>query len=387
MAADDQELANIDAELAKRGVPPESDEMAQLDAEMQRRKSVGGRLADLGQRAAKGMMFGPLGAQVAMMQPAMEALDRGAYNAGGWVTDQASKVAPPAVAAGAGVAANLGLQALPMVLGGEVAKLASPQSQAVARWLMNSALKPTKAEHASGKAARAVDTLLSEDVNVSEGGVKALKERIGQINDHIGQIIEDSNATVSAKAVASRLQDALKKFEGRTDWKGPTKAIEDAWGEFLQHPWISGSDRIPIQTAQKMKQANNTALGEKAYGELKTPATEAQKQLTRGLKEEIAAAEPDVAALNAREGDLINAAKRAQNRVAMGANRNPIGLGAATPSTERLLLWLLDRNDVAKSMLARGMNSGSLPNSAGRVVGAAAGQATVGRRMTEEDLK
>jgi len=85
------------------------------------------------------------------------------------------------------------------------------------------------------------------------------------------------------------------------------------------------------------------------------------------LKEEIAAAEPSVVPLNARQSDLINAIKIAQNRVLMDSNKNPLGLGALNPFT--LPIWMWDRSPVAKSLTARALYSGSeqIPATAARL--------------------
>jgi hypothetical protein len=235
---------------------------------------------------------------------------------------------------------------------------------------MQSALKPSKAEHMTGKAGRAVQTMLDEGVSVSQGGVDKMRTAISSLNDEIAGIIKDSGKTVDKNAVAGRLQDVMKKYEASID-SSDLQAIEKVWTEFLSHPQLAGKSGMPIQLAQRMKQAGNAKLGDAAYGMGLKPAAErdAYKGLVRGLKEEIAAAEPAVAPLNAREGNLLNAAKIAQNRVAMDANKNPIGLGILNPLT--LPLWLFDRSPLAKSLLARMMYSGSGPIATG--AGAAAG--------------
>src|SRR3990167_10396587 len=100
-----------------------------------------------------------------------------------------------------------------------------------------------------------------------------------------------------------------------------------------------------------MKQGTYKAIGGKNYGELKGAETEAQKALARGVKEEISSAVPNVAALNKREGNLLNALSVAERRALMDANKNPLGLGVLNPAT--LALWLWDRSGWAKAMTAR----------------------------------
>jgi hypothetical protein len=66
-----------------------------------------------------------------------------------------------------------------------------------------------------------------------------------------------------------------------------TQAIEDlgkVQTAFLEHPNIMGASEIPIQMAQDMKQGYQRAIGDKGYDVLKTPTTEGEKQIARGLR-------------------------------------------------------------------------------------------------------
>src|SRR5258706_2581402 len=84
-----------------------------------------------------------------------DALDKAAYRTGSAVTDVTGSPA-------AGLAANIGVQAVPMVAGGSLAKAAAPALRGGAEWLMQSAVKPTLKQLRSGDAAKAIDTMLSE---------------------------------------------------------------------------------------------------------------------------------------------------------------------------------------------------------------------------------
>jgi len=296
-----------------------------------------------------------------------------AYKAGEKVTDFLTGMgASPEVAAGGGFAANVVSQAVPALMSGfAVQKAASPLMEAAGKSLMQSAVKPTLADLKSGKAARAIETMLKEGYNPTKGGVEAMKSRISDLNDEIAQAIQNSNATVDKGKVASYLNDALQKFEKQVNPTADVNAIQNAWTEFLTHPLLAGSNKIPVQLAQEMKRGTYKALGDKSYGELKGAATEAQKTLARGLKEEISAAVPQVAAKNQLESELINAAKIAERRVLMDANKNPLGLGwLAQPWM--IPFWMWDRSPGAKALTARGLYSGSdaVPLAAGSGGGA-----------------
>lgn len=314
------------------------------------------------------MQMGPVGAAVAGAGEASrkigELTDSAAYDAGGKVTDLTGSP-------GLGFATNVGVQAIPTVLGGQVGSRAAPVMEGAGRSLMQSALKPSKLEHLSGKGARAVQTMLDEGANVSAGGVAKMRSSIDSLNDEIASIIQGSGARIDKNAVASRLQDVMKKYEASVD-PGDLQAIERVWTDFLSHPQLPGKD-MAIQFAQRMKKAGNAKLGDAAYGTGLKPAAErdAYKGIVRGLKEEIAASEPAVAPLNAREGALINAEKIAANRVAMDANKNPLGLGALITQPWMLPVWMWDRSPLGKSLAARFLYSNAAP--IGTAGGAAAG--------------
>ena len=300
-----------------------------------------------------------------------------AYKAGGAVTDLFSKI--PALrgtpAAAAGYATDVGIQAIPALFGGKLAQESGAPEllKEGGRKLMQSAVKPTISDLRSGDAANAIETMLQQGYSPTKGGVEAMKEKIAQLGDEIKQVIADSPATVNKNAVANRLNTALSKFSQQVNPQSDLKAIESAWTEFLNHPLLAGNSEIPVQVAQALKQGTYQQLGDKPYGELSGAATEAQKQLARGLKEEISAAVPAVAPLNKAQGELLNAKDIAERRALMEGNKNPIGLGILNPKS--ILFWLADRNAAIKALAARGLYSGSeaIPFSAGTGLGALLG--------------
>lgn len=313
----------------------------------------------------------PMGMGLKAGQKASEVLDKAAYDAGGLVTDATGSP-------GLGFAANVAVQAVPAIVGGEVSKLASPALQHTAKGLMQSALKPSWQSLRTGKAASAIDTLLKEGVNVTPGGVAHLRARIGDLNREITQAIVNSPATVDKGKAASTLFDVTRRFEKQVAPNADINAISKVWEEFLTHPMLVGKTTMPVQVAQELKQGTYRALGNKAYGELKGAEIEAQKAIARGLKDEIATAVPAVRALNAQESSLLTALDVAERRVLMDANKNPAGLGMLIHRPEAFALWMADRSPLFKSLIARMLNAGSeqIPATAGRVVGAAAGAYT-----------
>jgi hypothetical protein len=281
-------------------------------------------------------------------------LPKAAYDLGGKVTDATGSPA-------AGYAANVVTQALPALFSGSKMpdKPVMSLGQKPAEMLMASATKPTVEQWRTGKAAKAIQTMLDEGVGPTSGGVEKLKSRIADLNDEISASISNSTATVDKKVVASYLQDAVNKFEKQVTPGADVKAIQAAWDEFLAHPILG--DKIPVQTAQELKKGTYKVLGEKAYGEQKGAAAEAQKTLARGLKEEISKAVPAVGPANAKEGELINALKVAERRTLMDANKNPLGLGALISQPWMLPIWMWDRSPGGKAAVANMLYQGGRP--------------------------
>lgn len=310
--------------------------------------------------------------------------DRLAYNAGGKVTDTIADLSgrrsmvnpfgveiPPEVAGGAGYVTNVGVQALPVILGASTSKAAAqPGIERFAEARMQSALKPSLDELKSGKAATAIRTMLDEGINVTPSGVGKLRGAINELNDEITQRIAASPATVDKNKAAGELFGLVKKFEKQVTPGNDVKAIESAWTEFLNHPLIQG-DRIPVQLAQELKQGTYTILKWK-YGEQGSAATEAQKTLARGLKEEIAAAVPEVGQLNARESQLLDALVMAERRSMLEGNKNIGGITWLATNPKAWVAFMADKSPAFQSILARmaNANSGTLPTAIGGTAGA-----------------
>lgn len=286
-------------------------------------------------------------ASVAVGAP-FELLGEGATKAG----EMTSDLLGPA----AGAAVTTAIQAAPAALGFRGPSTLANTTGFASRSLMRSALKPSTKEVISGDAAKAVQTLLDEGINVTPGGAAKLDTKLGSLNDQIAEAILNSQGRVNKNAVAGRLQDTVNRAERQVNPASDVAAVEKAWNEFSDHPLIPGAD-MPIQLAQEMKQGTYRALKNK-YGEIGSADTEAQKALARGLKEEIATVEPSVAPLNAQESGLLNAKDMLDRRVAVAGNKNPLGLGPLGKSVEAVAAMLLDRSEWAKSMAARGLNPG-----------------------------
>lgn len=302
------------------------------------------------------------------MQIGGEMLEKGAYEAGGMVTDATKS---PEL----GAAANFLTQAAPALIGGGTGRAVEPAMRGTARFLMQSALKPSAKDMATGRAAKAVDTMLSEGANVSEAGVAKLQGQVDVLRKQIDEALAMANEygpTVDRGAVAARIQDAVKKFEKQVNPTADLKAIEAAGTEFIG----SQPAQIGARQAQELKQGTYNVLRGK-YGEQGSAAVEAQKALARGLKEEIERVAPEVRTLNARESELINALVIADRRAMMEGNKNPAGLGFLANNPAAAGAFLGDRSAAFKSAVARLINARARdPQAVGAATGAYIGAAT-----------
>lgn len=247
-----------------------------------------------------------------------------------------------------------------------------------ARSLMNSAVKPMWKDLKTGDAAKAIDTLLDEGVSPTPSGMAKLREKIDLLNDQIKDKISASNATVDVQMVGRALQDTVNRFAMQVNPKSDLATIKAAWDEFQTHPALGGGTTLPVSLAQKMKQGTYRVLAGK-YGEVGSAATESQKALARGLKEEVAAAVPGVAGLNAQESLLLNALKVGERRALFEANKNPMGLSLLAQNPAAWAAFMADRSAAFKALAARMANRASegLPDVAtGAAIGAGAVAAT-----------
>ena len=294
----------------------------------------------------------------AYMQADREAAANGVYDLGGAVTDLTGSPA-------AGGITHFLANAVPALYGANLSPaLAKPVLNPIAEFLMRSAMKPTLTQVRKGQAAPAVRTMLEEGFNPTASGVEKMKATVGELSDQVKQSIAHSGARISTGAVADYVPNAYQRFAN-----GPTaaQAVEDlgqVQRQFLEHPNVLAAKEIPVQVAQEMKSGYQKAIGDKGYGELKSATTEGEKQVARGLRELIGEAVPSVQEPLKREADIIKALKIAERRVAVDANKNPIGLGWLGQPW-MIPFWMWDRSALAKSLTARALHSAAGPALAG----------------------
>ena len=331
------------------------------------------------------VMAGAMGAvKGALIAPRLgllsnEIYERGSDVIGSAVTEGSSRIGLPSeVAAGLGTAAYVGAQSLPVIAGSKIIGQGSaPALESGAKRLMQSSIKPNAKTIASGDAPKAIQTMLDRGINATEGGMKATQARVTALEGTIDDLLKNSPATVDKFEVAKNLKTAVQQVNLNLERAANVKEIQGAYEKFWNHEAIKNLDKLPASLANKMKQAFYKELSEKAYvpGASLSAQDKAQKALAAGLREGVAKAEPAVAPTLAEQAELINVLKVAGPQAGREGNKNIIGLGSLSPTLQNAAVWMLDRYPWFKSMLARGMYSGStrIPQAAAGV-GMAAGK-------------
>lgn len=325
-----------------------------------------------------GHVFPPLRAGPTL-QKGMDWLDKSIYDAGGAVTDTAAGAGlSPQTSAALGFGTNVGLQLMPVGMGGGAAgAVARPSLMQHGRELMQSALKPNKSARDSGDAARAIEYMLERGENVSAGSVEGLTRHIDDLEQWVNASIQRSGqggASVDTTRMLVPVAEALQRFRYGLEHAADARSIRGEVLKFFDHPEVQGAFNIPVELAQRIKQGIYRELGDAAYGTGVKPLAEREgkKAIARGLKEGIEDVVPEAASTNRVMGQAINARDLIQDRLSVAANRNPMGLGIlASPS--HWLPWLADRSEMAKSLLARIAYSGAPAEGVGAAAGGAVG--------------
>ncbi len=257
--------------------------------------------------------------------------------------------------AGTGAAIGAALPGAMKAVGYAGGKVADGM-QAGARGLMESALKGTIKAHQKGDVDTAVQTLLDYGINPTNAGVQKIKGLVGELNDKIADAIKNSGATIDKNKVLNALARSRKTAANQVSPTSDLAAIRGVGDDFAQ----SFPGPMSVQQAQSLKQGTYRNLAKK-YGEQGSATTEAQKDLARGLKDEVAAAVPEVVPLNAAESKLLTTLKVAERRAMMDVNKNPISLDAAfalASGNPVVALGLLANSKAGtKATIARGINA------------------------------
>jgi hypothetical protein len=298
-----------------------------------------------------------------------------AYAAGGAVTDITGSPM-------AGYATNVGIQAIPAIAQGQIAnQVFAPALEKQSIDMMQRALKPTIAQLKSGEGRAAAETLLKEGLNPTIGGTNELRNASISTSKQLAEALRGSTADVNVGKVGAPLTDTMNRAIKQANPLQDIQTVKDVWNEFRNlHPEVGGKSTIPVQLAQELKQGTYAKMADK-YGELGSASVEAQKAIARGLKDEISAAVPEAASLNARNSNLLDALDVTERRALLSLNNNPGGIAWLAENKSAFAAFLADKSTLFKSLLARLMYQ--TRNVAPNVAGAGA---TIGNEAYQQHL-
>lgn len=269
------------------------------------------------------------------------------------------------------VAGQAALQGGAEVIGAGVGAAMKPIGAALMQSAVKPGLKATARALFKGVSTEdlpIVKTLLKEKVNVSSAGIAKLDRIINASNQEIKDAVASIPGDINPYKVTARLGDTARKFEAQVNPEASMRQIQEAGEEFLRS---HGDQMLAPGRAQDLKTGTYRQLKDTVYGQLSGAQIEAQKDLARGLKEEIqleyAKSLPglkaslglpggvDIAAANAKEGAAISAKEAIAKRLAAAGNRDPASLAWLAHNPVAGLAFVLERSPAAKSLLARGL--------------------------------
>ncbi len=206
-----------------------------------------------------------------------------------------------------------------------------------------------------------ITRMLNEDIPVSAKGI-AKVEGLLQVNEGARKaILEKSVANhpegLNPFKITANLSKAmgeggqLEKFVKNVNPQADLDAISKVGENFLS---AHGGSSIPVDTANAMKQATY-AVNKRAYGRVGGAGEEAEKVLASGLRNEVNAVAPGLEAVDQATSELVKAKRGLEARVAVAANRDPVGFAWVTKNPQTFVLALMDRSPAFKSLIARGL--------------------------------
>lgn len=210
------------------------------------------------------------------------------------------------------------------VMEGAAPALANLGKKAAVGTYMSAMKPPTSLDQAAR--AKLFQTAQLEGIPVSEGGLASAGAKIDdlqrQVSDAINQAHASGTPGIPTADIATRLQDTRATFANQlapsqSDMASIDKVEQDLLGN---NPSV-----MTLPETQEKKIGTYGILRKKgAYGEQSTAENEALKAVARGAKEELVSRVPELAALNPREGSIIQLEGALQKAVARIQNVNKI---------------------------------------------------------------
>ncbi len=227
----------------------------------------------------------------------------------------------------------------------------------VAPWLMTKAAKPAEAllEDFRTTAPALAKTLLDNGVNVTRNGVEKLGTLLKAKQDELRAMLANSTETADKGNILAEVLPTASRIADQPAPQADLEAIGNQVQGFIDHPKYPGQT-LSMPETQALKTGTYQKIAG-SYGERGSATVEADKAIARGAKNEIVAAHPETAKLNADEANLMAARDAVAKQVGLAANRDPMGLAWVARNPETVMGWLLEKNPAVKSLVARGLYS------------------------------
>ena len=191
--------------------------------------------------------------------------------------------------------------------------------------LYRATMKPSVAA-APEKIEKAVTTGLEGKYWLTDKGLEKLKADRQDLSQNLGKLVDKITRkggkvdTVDVAAEVQKLKDNYKGIDAKEAHAAIDERITAFWERVGQKQTISAKD------AHEIKQGIYKDIGEKAYGEMKAAAKEADKQIARHINEQLKAVYPEYGRLNQDLSDKINLQKYLQRAVNRIRNHNRVSL-------------------------------------------------------------
>lgn len=262
----------------------------------------------------------------------------GALRGTGAVADAAGAARAASVLGGAGKALGT-VEAVtnPLTLPAKVAGLvAAPVAEGTADLLRRSALKGGYTVNApAGDVRGAAQAMRESGVPFSDAGVNKVGQALQDLRNAIESRVKDAaqqGVTVDPNRVQLRGDELMARKGMQVYPTEDVRAVQKVQDTFGQN-WPG---QIPADVAQELKVGSGAANSGK-YGQASVAQIEAEKALTRGLKEELERQIPELGGLNAKQAKLINLEDILGKAVNKYANSGGFAGGMAGQSKEGIV--------------------------------------------------
>lgn len=191
-------------------------------------------------------------------------------------------------------------------------------------------LKPSLSARLGPKAGQIVETAIKESLPVTEAGAAQADQLIKELNAEVEATLANTSGQIDLGAVANRLRQwAQSQYNRPGRAASDLEAAMEVANRLDNHPSMATQIPRAPQTTVGAATANQVkrdvqAGAATAYGVKSGAEKSAEKQGARMLRQEIEAVAPEVGPLNARESELIDAARAIHHAVRRESNRNAL---------------------------------------------------------------